>query len=90
MTNKEYITFHDNFTKENNFEFSHGIYLIRDLLRGRETNKDNITIYLNLLKKTNDIDDVLNYLASKNNSELNIKTLNYIKNNPIFICIYQN
>ena len=65
MNHKEYIEFHDKFTKENKFEFSHGIYLARDFIRNR-IELDNLKYFINLIKKELKILEVLEYLKKKN------------------------
>ena len=67
MNNREYIEFHDKFTKENHFEFSYGIYLFRDFVRNRPVKLSILNEFINILKKTEGIYLVLDYLFIKNN-----------------------
>ena len=82
MNYKEYIEFHDKFTKENDFEFSHGIYIVRDLVRSREVNIKLVNIFIEYCKLTIDIEKALDYILSQNNSSfVTKKAINYILKN---------
>ena len=65
MNHKQYIEFHDKFTQEKNFEFSHGIYMTRDFVRNR-IKLDNIKYFISLIKNESEILEVLEYLKNKN------------------------
>ena len=65
MNHKEYIEFHDKFTKENQYEFSYGIYLARDFIRNR-IELDNLKHFINLIENELKILEVLEYLKNKN------------------------
>ena len=65
MNHKEYIEFHDKFTKENQFEFSHGIYIARDFIRNR-IKLDNLNHFISLIQNELEILEVLEYLQNKN------------------------
>ena len=65
MNHKQYIKFHDKFTQENKFEFSHGIYMARDFVRNR-IKLDNIKYFISLIKNESEIFEVLEYLKNKN------------------------
>lgn len=68
MNHSQYIEFHDKFTEENQFEFSYGIYLFRDFVRNRLVKLSILNEFINILKKTEGIHLVLDYLFIKNNS----------------------
>ncbi|MDK7376110.1 hypothetical protein QP519_11260 [Weeksella virosa] len=82
MNNRSYIEFHDKFTKENQFEFSQGIYLFRDYVRNRPVNINLLEEFTELLKTTPGIERVLNYLLEKNkNSSVTVSAIKLIQKN---------
>lgn len=79
MNHLQYKDFHVKFTRENQFEFSYGIYLARDFIRNREINNKIFKEFLELLKSTPEVKLVLDYLKKKNiNSNVTQKAINYI------------
>ena len=48
MNHSQYIEFHDKFTEENQFEFSHGIYLFRDFVRNRPVKLSILNEFINI------------------------------------------
>lgn len=82
MNHLEYKDFHEKFTRENQFEFSYGIYLARDIVRNREINIKNFKEFLSLLKATSETKSVLAYLKLNNkNSPITQKAIKYIEIN---------
>lgn len=79
MNHKQYKDFHEKFTRENQFEFSYGIYLARDFVRGREVNNKILKDFFRLLKITLGVKLILNYLLNKNKSKLFNQTIIYIE-----------
>ena len=79
MNHKQYIGFHDKFTQENKFEFSHGIYMARDLVRNR-IKLDNLKYFISLIKKESDILEVLEYIKNKNiESKTTCNAIDFLK-----------
>ena len=79
MNHREYIEFHDKFTKENQFEFSHGIYLARDFIRNR-IELANLKHFINLIEKELKILEVLEYLQKKNiESKTTCNAIDFLK-----------
>lgn len=84
MNHKKYIEFHDKFTKENQFEFSHGIYLLRDLVRNRPVSQILISDFFYICKRASGIEDVLKYLLDKNkNSLVTVSAIELLQENII-------
>jgi len=82
MNHKEYIEFHDKFTNENKFEFSHGIYLYRDFVRNRPVNSNVLKEFTKLVKATPGVERVFNYLLEKNkDSSVTISAINLLQEN---------
>lgn len=81
MNHSQYIEFHDKFTEENKFEFSYGIYLFRDFVRNRPVKLSILNEFITILKKTECIHLVLDYLLIKNNSSyVTTSAIELIKN----------
>lgn len=84
MNHFQYIEFHDKFTKENQFEFSHGIYLLRDYVRKRPVNDCLLQEFITLVKVTSGIGVVLNYLLAKNkDSSVTFSAIKLLQENII-------
>ena len=84
MNNRSYIEFHDKFTKENQFEFSHGIYLFRDYVRKRPVNSYLLQEFTTLIKVTPGAERALNYLLDKNkNSSVTVSAIELLQENLI-------
>lgn len=84
MNHKSYIEFHDKFTKENLFEFSHGITLYRNLVRKRPVNNSLLKEFTELVKVTPGVGVVLNYLLEKNKgSSITTSAIKLIQENII-------
>ncbi|ADX66990.1 Uncharacterised protein [Weeksella virosa] len=82
MNNRIYREFHDKFTKENQFEFSQGIYLFRDYVRNRPVSICLLQEFTTLVRSTPGIERVLNYLLEKNkNSSVTVSAIKLIQEN---------